>query len=243
VGVAHSPRAANSTHELPPLPPVCLTVVPALVVTGFLGSGKTTLLQHLLATTQLHLGVLVNEAAAIDIDGQLLSTQRTNAAAAGVTPAATRELAGGCACCSASSDLQAALQQLASSSSYAALDYLLLETSGVSDAGALADLLAGCGFRLHGVVAVLDAEAGTQQLQQHAVALAQVRVRVVVGPGHAAGVDAHPTHTHLSAAACPLLPHAPAPSDSCVRVTWWSLTSVTLLPWHQFPLWKTWSEL
>jgi G3E family GTPase len=65
--------------------------------------------------------VLVNEVAALDVDGQLLSTSQSNAAA-GIKAA---QLAGGCACCSVSGDLQAALHELAGSSSYQQLDYLV----------------------------------------------------------------------------------------------------------------------
>jgi hypothetical protein len=74
--------------------------------------------------SELKLGVLVNEVAAIDVDGQLLRTTQSNAAA-GIKAA---QLAGGCACCSVSGDLQAALHELASSSSYQQLDYLVRRT-------------------------------------------------------------------------------------------------------------------
>lgn len=50
----------------------------------------------------------------------------------------------------------------------------LLETSGVADVEPLASLLTSSGFKLAGVVAVVDAEVGSSQLQQQEVALAQV---------------------------------------------------------------------
>jgi G3E family GTPase len=50
----------------------------------------------------------------------------------------------------------------------------LLETSGVADAEPLAASLAAAGFRLTGVAALVDAEAGQEVLQQE-VAVAQVR--------------------------------------------------------------------
>eukprot|EP00879_Flechtneria_rotunda_P033405 GHRR01036993.1.p1 GENE.GHRR01036993.1~~GHRR01036993.1.p1 ORF type:complete len:102 (-),score=41.41 GHRR01036993.1:287-592(-) len=73
------------------------------------------------ARSDLKLAVLVNEVAELDVDGQLLSTQQTNAAA-GIRPV---RLSGGCACCNVSSDLQAALEELAGSSNYQHLDYLV----------------------------------------------------------------------------------------------------------------------
>jgi G3E family GTPase len=69
----------------------------------------------------LKLGVLVNEVAHLDVDSQLLNTQQSNAAA-GIKAA---HLAGGCACCSVSADLQAALSEMASSINYQKLDYLV----------------------------------------------------------------------------------------------------------------------
>ncbi|KAF8063826.1 yciC [Scenedesmus sp. PABB004] len=146
--------------------------VPVLLVTGFLGAGKTTLVQHLLTAgaPHLRLGVLVNEVAALDVDSQLLGARAANAAA-GVKPA---PLAGGCVCCDTSGELAAALAQLAGSPAYQGLDCLLLETSGVADAEPLAAALAGAGFRLAAVVAVVDAEAGQAALCQD-VAVAQLR--------------------------------------------------------------------
>ena len=58
---------------------------------------------------------------------------------------------------------------------YVAVPMQLLETSGVADVEPLASLLSSSGFKLAGVVAVVDAEAGAVQLQEEEVALAQVR--------------------------------------------------------------------
>lgn len=67
----------------------------------------------------------------------------------------------------------------------------LLETSGVADVEPLAALLTSSGFKLSGVVAVVDAEAGSSQLQHEEVALAQVctarQVHVYAAPGHDPG--------------------------------------------------------
>lgn len=54
----------------------------------------------------------------------------------------------------------------------------LLETSGVADVEPLAALLTSSGFKLAGVVTVVDAEAGSSQLEHEGVALAQVCVSV-----------------------------------------------------------------
>ncbi|GFR41073.1 hypothetical protein Agub_g1713, partial [Astrephomene gubernaculifera] len=85
------------------------SVIPAVVITGFLGSGKTTLVQHILRNRgSLRIAVLVNEVGHIDVDSQLLNAKQSNAALG--VPAS--DLSGGCVCCSRWEDLQAALRQL-----------------------------------------------------------------------------------------------------------------------------------
>lgn len=73
------------------------------------------------ARGEMKSGVLVNEAASLDVDSQLLAAQQANAAA-GIKAA---RLAGGCACCAVAGDLQAALAELACSPNYQHLDYLV----------------------------------------------------------------------------------------------------------------------
>lgn len=79
---------------------------------------------------ELKLGVLVNEVAHLDVDSQLLNTSSSNAAA-GIRAA---HLAGGCACCSVSSDLHKALSDVVGSSNYQHLDYLVRRSTGMTGA-------------------------------------------------------------------------------------------------------------
>ncbi len=68
--------------------------VPLYVLAGPLGAGKTTLLMRLLAfwcDAGTRVGVLMNEAGAISLDG----------AHAGALAAAVRNITGGCVCCDA----------------------------------------------------------------------------------------------------------------------------------------------
>ncbi|MEW5303443.1 MAG: hypothetical protein WDW36_006133 [Sanguina aurantia] len=148
--------------------------IPALVITGFLGSGKTTLVQHLLRNRgQLRLAVLVNELGVVDIDSQLINTRQANAAVGLLTE---EQLSGGCMCCAVMGDLRAALTRISASQG---VDYLVLETSGASDAEPIAQALASHGFRLDCVVAVVDAEEGLSSLT-HQVARQQVQGADVV---------------------------------------------------------------
>lgn len=84
---------------------------------------QTALLTHTPCSgTALRLGVLVNEAASIDVDGPLLDAAAVNAAAgaSGAGP-----LAGGCACCAVAGDLAAALRRLQADAAFTAIDYLV----------------------------------------------------------------------------------------------------------------------
>jgi G3E family GTPase len=119
---------------------------PLTILTGFLGSGKTTLLQALLAggAGGRRLALVVNEFGQVGLDGAAL-------ARAGAVPLV--ELAGGCVCCEAGSDLLLAVEEL--------LDYepdqIVIETSGLAEPGGVIRRARGAGLDLDAVVAVADA--------------------------------------------------------------------------------------
>ena len=96
--------------------------VPILLVSGFLGAGKTTLINRLLVDPQgRRLAAVVNDFGAIDIDAELLGS-----VAEGVV-----SLKNGCICCSLQGDLLRTLSTILRRD--AALDGIVIETSGVSD--------------------------------------------------------------------------------------------------------------
>lgn len=96
--------------------------LPVAVITGFLGSGKTTLVKHILANQQsLRTGVIVNELSELGIDGELIVS-----ADGGMV-----ELENGCICCSINNDFLDAIFRVLNRGRR--LDYLVVETSGVSD--------------------------------------------------------------------------------------------------------------
>jgi putative photosynthetic complex assembly protein 2 len=102
------------------------------VVAGFLGAGKTTYMRRLLAAPSQSgkTVVLVNDFAAVGIDGALLSGQGADVV----------ELPNGCICCSLKSDLA---QQLQTVVSRFAPDRVLIEPSGVADLASLLRVLNG----------------------------------------------------------------------------------------------------
>jgi G3E family GTPase len=96
--------------------------LPVTVVTGFLGSGKTTLIKHILASQQgLRIGVIVNELSELGIDGELIVSADADMV----------ELENGCICCSINNDFLDAIFRVLNRDRR--LDYLVVETSGVSD--------------------------------------------------------------------------------------------------------------
>ncbi|TAG12729.1 MAG: GTP-binding protein [Rhodobacterales bacterium] len=147
--------------------------LPLTLLGGALGSGKTTWARH-----QLHDGafgtgvhVLVNEAAEVPVDDQLL------ARAEGVTV-----LAGGCVCCTGRQALVAALRDLCDRRSRGAgPQRVLLETSGLADPGAIAaclraDPILARHLRLDGILVAIDAVHALAQLTEDPLVHRQIAV-------------------------------------------------------------------
>lgn len=102
-----------------------------IIITGFLGAGKTTLLNHLINSNYgsdhgsdhgMKIAVLVNDFGAINIDAELI---------VGVEGEDTINLANGCICCTIRGDLHQAALRICERPQQP--DYLIVETSGVSD--------------------------------------------------------------------------------------------------------------
>ena len=141
--------------------------IPLTILTGFLGSGKTTLVNHILASGHgLKVAVIVNDFGDISIDDKLISRQAQNII----------ELANGCVCCSMQGDLLRAIRQVTDSSRD--MDYILLETSGLSDPLPVAASILSNGpddaVRLDGIVTVVDAWNFDANLDHAEVAFSQL---------------------------------------------------------------------
>jgi len=121
------------------------------LITGFLGAGKTTLLNHLLTGLQGTRNVVIeNEFGKASIDGNLIAKQYSQ----------LYELNNGCICCSLDEELYDVLNILAFNEQRP--DNLFIETTGVADAGTVAEIFkredVGKVFKLKKVICVADAE-------------------------------------------------------------------------------------
>ncbi|CAL8344951.1 unnamed protein product [Lota lota] len=139
--------------------------IPVTIITGYLGAGKTTLLNFILSEQHnKRIAVILNEF------GEGSALEKSLAVSqAGELYEEWLELRNGCLCCSVKDNGLKAIENLMEKKGK--FDYILLETTGLADPGAVAamfwvDAELGSDVYLDGIVTVIDAKYGLQHLME-----------------------------------------------------------------------------
>jgi len=97
--------------------------IPVTVLSGYLGAGKTTMVNHLLANPgDRRIAVILNDMGEVNVDAELVARENDEE---GII-----DLSNGCICCRLQDDLLSEAAALAESREF---DYLLVESSGISE--------------------------------------------------------------------------------------------------------------
>ncbi|MDH5821280.1 GTP-binding protein [Acinetobacter pseudolwoffii] len=144
--------------------------LPVTVLSGFLGAGKTTILKHILQNREgIKFAVIVNDMSEINLDADFIA----NTVTFNQTQEKLVEMSNGCICCTLREDLLEQITSLALDSKY---DYLIIESTGISEPLPVAETFAFLnqeGFclseiaQLDSMITVIDGQTFPQLLKCH----------------------------------------------------------------------------
>lgn len=142
-------------------------MTPIVLVTGFLGSGKTTFINWLLEKQKdLKISIILNEFGDIKLESQFITQKTDNIV----------ELANGCMCCVAKSDIPRVVSYILEHSPNT--EYILIEASGLSDPDPVREALqtppVNNSTFLESTVCIIDAVNFEKMRGEHPIINAQI---------------------------------------------------------------------
>ena len=159
-------------------------MIPIVLVTGFLGSGKTTFINWLLEKQKdLKISIILNEFGDIKLESQFITKKTANIV----------ELANGCMCCVAKSDIPRVVSYILEHSPNT--EYILIEASGLSDPDPVREALqtppVNKSTFLESTVCVIDAVNFEKMRSEHPIINAQIADAdlVVISKASEAGTE------------------------------------------------------